>query len=89
MSLSIGVMSMWPVMFQETLPLYKGLEKRMEFMDGFVQVTTEMKQAVSYVSLSGGQDVPYTDLYNILLRIKRDFDLKHGHWGAILDSRAE
>ena len=89
MPLSIGVMSMWPVMFQETLPLYKGLEKRMEFMDGFVQVTAEMKQAVSYVSLSGGQDVPYTDLYNILLRIKGDFDLKHRHWGAILDSRAK
>ena len=75
--------------FQETLPLYKRLEKRLELMNEYVQVTAEMNQAVTPLNLSGGQDVLYTGLYNMLVHIREDFDSKHRHWGTILNSRAE
>jgi hypothetical protein len=74
---------------QETLPLYKKLEKRMELMNEFVQVSHEMNQAVTSVRLSGGGDVMYAELYNMLTHIREDFDLKHRHCGAVLNSRAE
>ena len=65
--------------FQETLPLYKRLEKRLELMNEYVQVTAEMNQAATSLNLSGGQDVLYTDLYNTLVHIREDFDSKHRH----------
>ena len=78
-----------PCPFQETLPLYKRLEKRLELMNEYVQVTAKMNQAATSLNLSGGQDVLYTDLYNMLVHIKEDFDSKHRHWCTILNSRAE
>ena len=40
-------------LFQETLPLYKRLEKRLELMNEYVQVTAEMNQAATSLNLSG------------------------------------
>ena len=54
--------------FQETLPLYKRLEKRLELMNEYVQVTAEMNQAATSLNLSGGQDVLYTTPWSTLER---------------------
>lgn len=61
----------------------------MELMNEFVQVTKEMNRAVTSVSWSGSQDVLHMDLCNMLSHIREDFDSKHRHWGAILNSRAK
>lgn len=74
---------------QESLPLYKKLERKIETMNEYVQVCEEMRKAVSAADLSNGHDLHYVELYNTLLHIREDFSAKHRHWGPILTTNAE
>ena len=74
---------------QDAIPLYKKMEKKVELLNEFVQVTDEMSKAVASSNLLSGCGVQYSDLYSTLTHIREDFDLKHRHWEAILNSSAE
>ena len=73
---------------QESISLYKKLEKKVETLNEYVQVSEEMRRAVVATSLDV-QIIQPCDLHSTLLHVREDFDSKHRHWGAILNSKAE
>lgn len=76
-------------LLQETVPLYKKLEKKIELLNEFVQVTDEMSKAIaSSPPVLSAQGVSFSDLHSTLVHLREDFDLKNRHWGPILTSKA-
>lgn len=75
---------------QESVPLYKTLEKKVETLNEFVQVNNEMIAAVQASDGGNGNIMlPHSDLCTTLLRIREEFETKHRHWGCIILSDAE
>ena len=58
------------ITFQEAMPIYKNLEKKIEVLNEFVQVCSEMKRACMTSDPLQEEVVHYSDLHKTLTLLK-------------------